>query len=117
MVQRLRTVTDPTATRAELRYTVERRFADATLVRVALVTGLQNQIRAQFAVTGHPVIGDRKYHPDEAQERSIDRVALHAARLRFTHPRSHHDVTVTCELPVDFQRALRDFERRTRPER
>jgi hypothetical protein len=24
---------------------------------------------------------------------------------------------VTCELPVDFQRALRDFERRTRPER
>jgi 23S rRNA pseudouridine1911/1915/1917 synthase len=61
MYQQLRTARDPEASRAELRYSVERLFADASLVRVELVTGLQNQIRAQFLALGHPVIGDRKY--------------------------------------------------------
>src|SRR6478672_12381080 len=61
MYQQLRTARDPDAARAELRYTVERAFVDATLVRVELVTGLQNQIRAQFSAMGHPLIGDRKY--------------------------------------------------------
>jgi 23S rRNA-/tRNA-specific pseudouridylate synthase len=49
MFQQLRTARDPRAARAELRYSVERLFADASLVRVELVTGLQNQIRAQFS--------------------------------------------------------------------
>ena len=88
MYQQLRTARDPEATRAELRYAVERTFAEATLVRVELVTGLQNQIRAQFSAMGHPLIGDRKYRPKEAEEQLIDRVALHAERLEFVHPRS-----------------------------
>src|ERR1035438_7520772 len=53
MFQRLRTESDPQAARAELRYSVERPLLGATLVRVALVTGLQNQIRVQFAAAGH----------------------------------------------------------------
>ena len=88
MYQQLRTARDPEAARAELRYSVERAFADATLVRVELVTGLQNQIRAQFFAMGHPLIGDRKYHRKEAEEPLIDRVALHAAYLEFVHPRT-----------------------------
>ena len=81
MHQQLRAARDPRAARAELRYSVERLIANASLVRVELVTGLQNQIRAQFAAMGHPVIGDRKYHPAEASEHLIARVALHAAHL------------------------------------
>ena len=115
MVQQLRTAKDPNATRAELRYSVERRFADASLVRVELITGLQNQIRAQFAAIDHPVIGDRKYHPAEALEQLIDRVALHAAQLRFMHPRSDKAVSVTCQLPADFQRAVRELSRSPKP--
>jgi len=107
MFQQLRTVKDPQAARAELRYSVERLFADASLVRVELVTGLQNQIRAQFAAVGHPVIGDRKYHPAEAAERRIARVALHAAHLEFVHPRSAESVAIDCELPPDFRYLLR----------
>jgi len=45
---------DAQSARAELRYSVERPLNGATLVRVALVTGLQNQIRAQFSAIGHP---------------------------------------------------------------
>jgi len=92
--------------RAELRYSVERPLRGASLVRVSLVTGLQNQIRVQFSAIGHPIIGDRKYNPAEASERRITRVALHAAHLQFVHPRSGETVSVDCEPPPDFQSLL-----------
>jgi 23S rRNA pseudouridine1911/1915/1917 synthase len=111
MYQQLRTARDPEAARAELRYTVERAFAEATLVRVELVTGLQNQIRAQFSALGHPLIGDRKYRPKEAEERLIDRVALHAERLEFVHPRSGERITIDCPPPQDFQNLVQQLSR------
>jgi len=111
MHQQLRTARDPEAARAELRYTAERAFADATLVRVELITGLQNQIRAQFSAMGHPLIGDRKYHRKEADEQLIDRVALHAAHLEFVHPRSGEKIIIECPPPQDFQHLLRELER------
>jgi 23S rRNA pseudouridine1911/1915/1917 synthase len=112
MYQQLRTARDPDAARAELRYSVERAFADATLVRVELITGLQNQIRAQFSAMGHPLIGDRKYHRKEAEEQLIDRVALHAAYLEFVHPRSGELITIDCPPPQDFQHLVQHLSRR-----
>jgi 23S rRNA pseudouridine1911/1915/1917 synthase len=111
MFQQLRTARDPEAARAELRYSVERAFADASLVRVELVTGLQNQIRAQFSAIGHPLIGDRKYHRKEADEQLIDRVALHAVHLEFVHPRSGEKITIECPPPQDFQRLVQQLSR------
>lgn len=90
------------AARAELDYLVEQPLRNATLVRVALVTGLQNQIRAQFAAIDHPVIGDRKYKPEEAAERRIARVALHASHLTFSHPRSDELLSIDSLPPRDF---------------
>jgi len=103
MFQKLCKQGDRQAARAELRYTLERRLQGASLVRVNLVTGLQNQIRVQFSAIGHPVIGDRKYHSAESSERLIARVALHAARLQFEHPRSAQIVSIDCAPPADFQ--------------
>jgi RluA family pseudouridine synthase len=117
MYQQLRTARDPEAARAELRYTVERSFAEATFVRVELITGLQNQIRAQFSAMGHPLIGDRKYHRKEAEEQLIDRVALHAAYLEFVHPRTGETITIECTPPQDFQNLVRQLERSGRPRR
>jgi 23S rRNA pseudouridine1911/1915/1917 synthase len=114
MFQRLRTARDPQAARAELRYSVERLFADASLVRIELVTGLQNQIRAQFSAMNHPLIGDRKYHRKESLEPLIARVALHAAHLQFVHPRSGKDVSIDCKLPPDFQHLVRELSRASR---
>ena len=107
MFQQVATKGDPDAARAELRYVVERPLRGASLVRVTLVTGLQNQIRVQFAAIGHPVVGDRKYRPAEASERRIARVALHAAHLQFRHPRSGESVSVDCPLPPDMQALVR----------
>jgi 23S rRNA pseudouridine1911/1915/1917 synthase len=117
LFQQLRTAKDPDAARAELRYYVDRVFRDATLVKVELVTGLQNQIRAQFSALGHPIIGDRKYEPTEAEEHLIDRVALHAAHLEFTHPRSGERIKLDCAPPQDFQRLIRGLEHSGRPRR
>jgi 23S rRNA pseudouridine1911/1915/1917 synthase len=117
MYQQLRTAKDPQAARAELRYSVERLLADASLVRAELVTGLQNQIRAQFSAMGHPVIGDRKYHREESSEPLIARVALHAAHLEFVHPRSGESVSIDCQLPPDFQHLVRELSRSGRARR
>jgi len=108
---------DPKAARAELHYQVERILRGASLVRVGLVTGLQHQIRVQLSALGHPVIGDRKYHPEEALERRITRVALHAAHLEFLHPRSGERVSIDCEPPADFQSLLRSLSPPTRGRR
>jgi len=108
--QILSTERDRKATRAELRYRVERSLRDATLVRATLVTGLQNQIRVQFSALGHPVVGDRKYHKKEASESRIDRVALHAARLQFIHPRTGKTVSVEAQLPSDFQSLIQSLQ-------
>jgi 23S rRNA pseudouridine1911/1915/1917 synthase len=115
MFQQLRTARDPHATRAELRYSVERAFADSSLVRVELLTGLQNQIRVQFAAAGHPVIGDRKYRRAEASEQLIARVALHAVHLQFVHPRSGKSVSIDCEPPPDFKHLVRVLSHSSRP--
>jgi 23S rRNA pseudouridine1911/1915/1917 synthase len=107
MFQRLRPPGDAQAARAELHYSVERSLRDASLVRVTLVTGLQNQIRVQFSAIGHPVIGDRKYHPAEASEKRISRVALHATYLQFVHPVSGKSVAVESDLPPDLRSLVR----------
>ena len=103
MHQKLTLAGDSEGARAELRYVVERSLKAASLVRATLVTGLQNQIRVQFSAAGHPVIGDRKYHPAEASEKRIARVALHATRLQFQHPRSREVISIDCDPPPDFQ--------------
>lgn len=114
MFQTLSTERDGEAARAELHYRVEQRLRGASLVRVALVTGLQNQIRVQFSAMGHAVIGDRKYHEAEAEERRIARVALHATYLEFVHPRTGASVAVECELPADMTSLLQQLSPRPR---
>ncbi len=101
LFQKVTTESDPEAAR------VEHQLKGASLVRASLVTGLQNQIRVELSAIGHPIIGDRKYNPSEKLERRITRVALHATRLQFVHPRSGESIYVVCEPPPDFQSLLR----------
>ena len=109
MVQKVTAEDRADAARAELRYTVERDLRSASLLRVTLITGLQNQIRVQFAAIGHPVIGDRKYCPAEAAETRIARVALHAAHLEVTHPRTKGVLAIDCAPPRDFETLMKSL--------
>lgn len=60
-----------------------RRFAR---LEVTLETGRRHQIRVQLADAGHPVVGDPLYGRGAADPGG--RLALHACRLGFVHPRT-----------------------------
>jgi len=66
------------------RYRVVARRREGTLLELRLVTGRRGQIRAQLAAAGHPIAGDREYG---ARTDPLRRLALHATRLGFAHPR------------------------------
>lgn len=87
-------------------FKVEKRFADATRVRVTLETGRRNQIRVHFAEAGHPVLGDDRYRTDLAKHRDwpYKRLALHATVLGFKHPVTQQPMTFKAPPPAAFQR-------------
>jgi len=70
-------------------------------VEVELVTGRYNQIRLHFAHSGWPLVGDRKYGKFKQDPFRFPRVALHARRLEFAHPRSGAPLVVEAPLPED----------------
>jgi 23S rRNA pseudouridine1911/1915/1917 synthase len=72
------------AKEAKLRYRVKEQSDRFSLLEVQPVTGRRHQIRAQLALMGHPILGDRKYGADAPlADRSI---GLHALRLEVAHP-------------------------------
>jgi 23S rRNA pseudouridine1911/1915/1917 synthase len=107
---------DARAKDAEARYTVTETFADAALIEVALVTGKRNQIRVQAAMRGHPLLGEKQYRFNAPAEPPglprIDRQALHAWKLGFTHPGSRKGVTYTSPPPPDFAALLAALRKR-----
>lgn len=70
------------------------RFAEASLVEVALDTGRTHQIRVHAQHIGHPLAGDDKYGEREfnkaMRERGLRRLFLHAARFEFSLGESRH---------------------------
>ena len=88
----------PRGREARSSWRVEERFDGAALLRVRIHTGRTHQIRVHLASIGHPVAGDAVYGGTRtpssrraaAREAlvSLERPALHAARLAFTHPAS-----------------------------
>lgn len=103
-------------------FTVKERFSSGyTLVELRLETGRTHQIRVHLSSIGHPITGDHLYsngdpflyrqiHGDYrliegAEEKStseyIDRQALHAYRLTFTHPVTGQLLDLEAPLPLD----------------
>jgi 23S rRNA pseudouridine1911/1915/1917 synthase len=90
----------PGARESLLRYRVLESAGRWSLVEVKPVTGRRHQIRAQFALAGHPLLGDVKYG---SQRRLADhRLALHALSLTVSHPVGGKMLTLTAPLPEDW---------------
>jgi 23S rRNA pseudouridine1911/1915/1917 synthase len=96
--------------------TVVDRAGGYALVRCALHTGRQHQIRVHLAAVGCPVVGDKLYGPDERllaraadgeltaadlERLELPRQALHAHRYALTHPVTGAPLDVISPLPAD----------------
>jgi 23S rRNA-/tRNA-specific pseudouridylate synthase/ubiquinone/menaquinone biosynthesis C-methylase UbiE len=74
-----------------------------TLLRVRLDTGRKNQIRIHFADRAQPLVGDRKFG---AKTDPLDRLALHATELGFTHPATGRPLQFVSPAPAGFYRLV-----------
>lgn len=97
----------PGSAKARLTYKVVERLRRVTVVEVWLDTGLKNQIRAQFAAIGNPLVGERQYADSNKDLGGLDRQALHAWKLSFKHPNSGKPVNFIAPIPHDLQKLLR----------
>ncbi len=101
-------------------YEVIERFRGFTLCRIQPRTGRTHQIRVHLASIGCPVLADAAYGGrdcfrlsdlvpglDFAQDEVLmQRQALHAARLRFVHPRLREVIEAEAPLPAEFHKTL-----------
>jgi len=115
-------------------FRVLERYKAHTLVELQLETGRTHQIRVHLSYCGHPIIGDhlycngdpfeyRRIHGDprppldgtksprmetnpEIVSPYIDRQALHAFSLTFTHPVTGEELHLEAPLPEDMEKAI-----------
>ena len=71
------------------------RATDTTRVQLTPITGRSHQLRVHMLHIGHPITGDKIYHPDPKQS-PLGRLALHATQLKFQHPLQQHPLFIEC---------------------
>lgn len=98
--------------RAVTHYEIRQSFADRVhWVELRLETGRTHQIRMHLSEAGSPILHDPIYGaPAINRTTLIDRLALHAATLGFTHPDGQR-LHFSSELPPDMKSALEKLSR------
>lgn len=86
-----------------------------TLVEASPRTGRTHQIRVHLANAGAPILGDSDYGDPMANSQAsrrwgLPRIFLHAQRIRFVDPVTHHPVEVEAELPKDLAGVVHRLE-------
>jgi 23S rRNA pseudouridine955/2504/2580 synthase len=98
---------------------VVQRLPGCTLLDVTIRTGRTHQIRVHLAAAGYPIAGDDKYGDfalnkqlarGEGVPARLERMFLHARRLRFEHPATGVTVELESPLPEDCARFLRGLQ-------
>lgn len=99
------TVTEKNSRPAVTHWKVLGRYGQYTHLQCRLETGRTHQIRVHMAWINHPIAGDPVYGVGRP-ELGLTSQCLHARALTFLHPRTGEEMTVCCELPEEFRRAL-----------
>jgi 23S rRNA pseudouridine1911/1915/1917 synthase len=112
---------------AETFYEVAERFDGFAAMKLLPKTGRTHQLRVHLSHVGCPVLCDRQYggrgqitrgeirrDPDDTLV-LLKRQALHATRLKFTHPATGEPLQVEAPLPDDMAAVLAELREFRRP--
>lgn len=102
----------PTGRRAVTHWEVVARYPGVTHLRCRLETGRTHQIRVHMAYIGHPILGDTVYGAKKPVP-GLTGQCLHAAGLRFIHPRTGEPVELHCPLPPEFTAMLQKLQNKS----
>jgi len=105
------------AKRAVTEYEVVERFRGFALLHMRPKTGRTHQLRVHASYIGHPIVGDTFYGGHHITQESItgqgettpltSQQALHAYRIRFTHPINEAAMQLEAPPPAEMQRLIR----------
>lgn len=113
----------PDARLAETFFEVQERFRGVAVLKVLPKTGRTHQIRVHLAYRGYPILADRLYGgraqltvgdlsgDRENSQVILARQALHARRLKLSHPISGQAMQFESPLPQDLQETLEALRR------
>ena len=123
---RLKMAVTPNGKDAITHFTILERYRAHTRIRCHLETGRTHQIRVHMQHIRAPLLGDPLYNPRLKiakgttsklgdSLRQFKRQALHAYKLRFTHPKSGETVSFTMKPPEDMQMLIRHLREDAAP--
>jgi tRNA pseudouridine32 synthase/23S rRNA pseudouridine746 synthase len=69
----------------------------SSLIELEPVTGRSHQLRVHMQSIGHPILGDKFYAHEDAFKLS-ERLDLHAAYIKFTHPTTHEEIDFSIDI-------------------
>lgn len=95
---------------AKTLYRVIKNLVQASFIELELLTGRTHQIRVHLSHIGHPLLGDDLYG---GSTELINRQALHAGRLTFTHPISGKIIDISAQLPSDIVKLITKLQSHT----
>ena len=87
------------AKEAKTYYRTLKRYNNFSLLELKPFTGRTHQLRVHLDFIGHPILGDDKY----GKGNEFSRLALHAKKLGFTHPRTGKPMEFEAPVPQEFK--------------
>lgn len=75
-----------------------------SLLKLSPLDYFKGQLRAQCALQGMPIAGDKRYG---AKSNPLQRTCMHLFSIRFTHPESHKPMEVKSRVPSEFLKLVK----------
>jgi 23S rRNA pseudouridine955/2504/2580 synthase len=101
---------NPNGKASETRFKILEKFENATLIQASPITGRTHQIRVHTQYTGHPIAWDDRYGDRRFDAYTgrfgLDRLFLHAANIKFTHPGSEALMDISAPMERRLEQTL-----------
>ncbi len=100
---------------AETRFKVLEVFNEGTLIQASPITGRTHQIRVHCQHVGHPIALDDRYGDQlfdlYAKKLGLDRLFLHAANIKFTHPATGELMDICAPMDRQLENTINAFRK------